>query len=67
MTISLGMPVYVKLDEDLVKGRVCKIYATKSCCVQLEKDKGCQRFPLSELLPAEEPAPDCPTDCASGC
>jgi len=67
MSISLGMPVYVNLDESRIKGRVCKIYTTQLCCVQLENDLGCHRLLISDLEPAQEPAPDCTPDCATQC
>jgi hypothetical protein len=67
MSTLLGMPVYVDLNEDRIKGRICKIYTNKLCCVQLEDDLGCHRLLMSDLEPAGEPAPDCSIDCTSGC
>ncbi len=67
MSVSLGSPVYISLEDEKVKGRVCKIYATGYCCVYLGEDIGCLKFLKSTLEPAEEPAPSCTLECSNGC
>ena len=67
MSINLNQPIYIDLDGDKVKGRVCKLFATDFCCVYLGNDIGCLRFQTSTLEIADEPAPQCPSECVSGC